>query len=163
MGYRIAGAVAALLSAVCGVLAFSDPGPGAGPLVAADQSSGTTSEEMAELSAEYPRTPIVLPVEIPDDYGWAGIGRVEGDGDTVWARSSQFSSVAGGPLVEVCVKAVQERRGCEFANEPFFSTRADGVRVFVSSVSGAELTEGDADPWKSTPYTTDYDSVSWIP
>lgn len=160
MNYRVIGAVAALLSAALGALAVNDSS--SGKVVAADQAMGTSASEMQELSEENPSVPLILPVEIPGDYGWGGVGRVEGEGQTVWAVSSQFTSVAGGPIVEVCVKAAQERRGCEGADEAFHETRVDGMRVLVSMVDPSTATEDDKAPWMSTRYTTDYENVSWI-
>jgi hypothetical protein len=128
----------------------------------ADPAFGMSAVDMDSLAQEWPGAPIVLPTSLPPGYGWAGVGEAQGDGRTVWARTSQFVSVNGEPLVEVCAKKRQQARGCE----------GDGV-VLRRSVEGFEVTislptstrpadEKLLDFWSSVEMTTDYPAVTWL-
>lgn len=134
-----------------------------GPAHAADPSFGMSVAEMYALDEEHPRAPIVLPTRLPSDYGWAGLGEEQGDGREVWARSSQFTSVNGGPVVELCAKPIRQVKGCEQDDDPFVVREADGLRIFISLSSQSDVKVPTSRSfWERVDLTTDYNRVRWL-
>jgi hypothetical protein len=131
--------------------------------VPADPSFGMSVVEMRALNEEHRAAPIVLPVEMPHGYGWVGIGEEQGDGQQVWARTSQFTSVDGEPVVEVCARPAVQEFGCEQDDDAYLTRSVDGLKVFISLSSS----KGDVPPetrsfWASVEMTTDYGAVRWL-
>jgi hypothetical protein len=131
----------------------------------ADRSFGMDAADMRTLNDEHSTAPILLPTQLPPGYGWAGLGEEQGDGRDVWARSSQFTSVAGGPVIDVCAKPIAQEAGCEQDDDPYLTRVVGDLKVFISQSSftdDRELQPETRSFWQHIPMTTDYDKVRWL-
>jgi hypothetical protein len=128
-----------------------------------DPSLGMSAGDMRTLNEAHRSALIVLPVRLPSGYGWAGIGEEQGDGRHVWARSSQFTSVNGGPVIEVCAKPAAQDRGCEQDDDPYLARTIEGAQVFISISSAShDIPAAIRSFWTQVDITTSYDKVGWL-
>lgn len=159
---RVVVAVAAVVSGIVGVGASVRAGNQSAEV--ADPSFGMSASEMQTLNAEYSAAPLLLPEVLPQGYGWAGVGEVQGDGQIVWARTSQFTSVNGDPMVEVCAKGLRQAHGCEGDGDLAVERVVNDFRVVISFEEGSA--GGVEDRlirfWKTVDLTTEYRDVRWL-
>lgn len=158
------GLLTVVLATVAGLVGFAVVSADDEQLVAADPSMGLDASAIQSISEEHPEAPLVLPISIPKEYGWAGVGQVEGDGQEVWARSSQFTSLSG-VLVELCVKNVREVRGC-IEDEDVQIVRRLGeysIVLSIQSVDSEKAASADLAYWRDVELTTDYANLAWLP
>lgn len=158
------GTVRRMVAVVAAGVGAVAAGVGAVSLLGPDDTEMTVAR-MEALASEARHAPILLPVSLPDDYFWAGPGGQDGDGQTVWARTVQFASMSGGPLVEVCAKGKDQKRACQQDDDPYTVQAWQEGRVFISfessGASDSEIRKARRH-WEDVELTTDYSKVDWL-